>query len=270
LPTDITITNCQFTNFDIYGAFIAYINGGKIIAGTKNNGNLFINNSTAAYGYGGELAMWHNINMEISVIDNIFNSPGGSRFGIEMNTGPYPAFLQQVTQTKATICNFDQNTFNIAGGTGGALINDQRRVVKSDAIPMFVQVKNNSFKMSEAAFTGIGCLNMAGMVIRNNKFEGSGSYGVRIMRTAPVYNENGLMLGNNFSNSTYSVTTVLLNPGSRNWTIVGGNLGERVTDLGENNIITGTYVNTSEVPLGPTIVDNLRLMREEIRNSHQK
>ena len=261
-PTDITITNCSFDNFDIYGVLIAYINGGTIIAGSKNKGNIFNNNSTSAYGYGGSLALWHNINMEISAVSNNFTDPVGARFGIEATSAPWSEYLQQVPQLKATVFNIEQNVFNITGGTGGILVNDQRRVFNTDAIPMLVQIKNNRFIMSNEAFTGMGCFNNDGMVIRNNKFTGSGSYGVRVMSTAPVNNENGLMLGNNFSNSAYSVTTVLLNPGSRNWTIIGGNLGERITDLGENNFINGMNLNTSEVPAGPTIVDKLEEMRE--------
>ncbi len=261
-PTDVTITNCLFDNFDIYGVLIAYTDGGKFIAGLKNCGNIFINSSTAAYGYGGSLSFWHNTNAEISAISNNFTDPPGARFGIEATSSPWPAYLMQPPQTKATIINAEDNEFNITGGTGGFLVNDQRRVLYTDAIPMLIQVKNNSFNMSNGAFTGIGCFSTAGMLIRNNKFTGSGSYGVRIMRTAPVFNENGLMLGNNFSNSAYSIATVLLNPGSRNWSIVGGNLGELITNLGENNIITGMNVNDSEVPFGQTIVDNLEDMRE--------
>ena len=45
------------------------------------------------------------------------------------------------------------------------------------------------------------------------------------------------------------------------WTIVGGNLGESVIDEGENNLISGFNNNTSEVPIGHTIVDNLEEMR---------
>ena len=265
-PTDITITNCSFENFDIYGALIAYTNGGKIIAGNKNNGNTFINNSTSAYGYGGSLAFWHNTNMEVAAISNNFIDPAGARFGIEATSAPWPDYLQQVPQTKATVFNIEQNIFNITGGIGGVLVNDQRRVIYSDALPMLVQVKNNKFNMSDGAFTGMGCFNNAGMVIRNNKFIGSGSFGVRVMRgPSSVFNENGLMLGNNFSSTIYSVTTVLLNNGSRNWTIVGGNLGERVNNLGDNNLITGFNVNSFEGEFGQTIVDNLGEMREAIK-----
>ena len=116
----------------------------------------------------------------------------------------------------------------------------------------------------------MGCINMSGMVIRNNSFSGTGSWGVRIFRQAPVYSENGLLLGNNFSNTSYSNATVLLDVGTRNWTIVGGNLGENTINRGENNLITGFNISDSEVPLGETTVDNLSEMREAIKSLRDK
>ncbi|MCK5638029.1 MAG: hypothetical protein KAH67_04915, partial [Flavobacteriaceae bacterium] len=62
------------------------------------------------------------------------------------------------------------------------------------------------------------------------------------------------------------LTTVLLGNGTKDWTIVGGNLGELVWDFGENNIITGFNNNTSEAQLGQTIVDNLEEMRNALKN----
>jgi hypothetical protein len=81
-------------------------------------------------------------------------------------------------------------------------------------------------------------------------------------------NENGLLLGNNFSNTAFSVASVFLEPYTRNWTIVGGNLGESIIDLGENNIITGFNMLDSEDPFGQTIVDNLEEWREAMRVAH--
>lgn len=269
---DISVTNCSFDGFYAWGALIEHIKGGKIIAGTKNNGNIFTNNASernVAYewGGGGSLGIWNNVNVEISVIGNTFFIPQGTRWGIEMFSSPVPARLEQVQQTKVTVCNIEQNVFNITGGGGGVLINDRRRYFYPEDLPMNVQVKNNKFNLSNDAFTGIGSMNMMKMVIRNNKFGGSGQHGVRIIGPSPYpYNENGLMLGNNLSNATFSVAAVLLDVRTKNWTIVGGNLGERVINLGENNIITGMSVNNSEAPFGQTIVDNLEEMREAVHN----
>jgi len=254
---DISVTNCSFDGFNLYGALIQQIKKGRITVGIKNNGNHFDNIYYASIG------LWFNVNVEMYVEGNKFVNPAGTRFGMELFSSPYPGFNEQVLQTKVTVCNIEQNVFNITGGTGGMLINDRRRYFYPDDKPMLVQVKNNLFNMSNNAMTGIGCFNMSGMVIRNNRFEGSGQYGVRIMGPSPYpYNENGLMLGNNFSNTTYSFTTVLLDKRTSNWTIVGGNLGDYIANNGENNIITGFNNSTSVVPLGQTIVDNLEEIRE--------
>jgi len=265
---DISVTNCSFDGFYFFGAVIEHVNEGKIIAGTKNNGNIFNNNGATRNvpyetGGGGSLGIWSNVNVKISIAGNTFFVPEGTRWGIEMFSSPVPARLQQVPQTKVTTCNIEQNVFNISGGAGGLLINDRRRYFFPDDLPMLVEVKSNNFILSNNTFTGIGSANMKGMVIRNNKFEGSGQFGVRVMGPLPYpYNENGLMLGNNLSFATFSVASVLLDKRTNNWTIVGGNLSDTIVNLGENNLISGMNISTSEVPLGKTIVDNLEEMRE--------
>lgn len=256
---DISVTNSYFSDCAWYGACIMMIKEGSIIAGTKQNGNIFENNRDG-------LGIWHTTSVKAQIESNIFYNPAETRFGLQIYSAPYPGFLEQVPQSFQSVYRIEQNEFNISGGTGGLLINDNRRRFFPDELPMAVQVKNNRFNMSNNAFTGMGCINMSGMVIRNNRFAGTGSYGVRIFRQASVYNENGLILGNNFTNTTYSVTTVFLDIGTRNWTIVGGNLAESVSDLGENNIITGMKVNYSEAPFGQSIVDNLEEMREALHS----
>ena len=107
---------------------------------------------------------------------------------------------------------------------------------------------------------------MSGMVIRNNQFAGEGQYGVLVRATnTSALNKNGLMLGNDLSDATFSMASVYLDANTRNWTIVGGNLGETIVDLTNgagNHLITGMNVNTSEIPFGQTIVDNFEDMRE--------
>ncbi len=60
------------------------------------------------------------------------------------------------------------------------IINDRRRYFYPEDLPMAVQVKNNRFDLSEDANSGITCNNTYGMIIRNNRFEGSGHYGIRV------------------------------------------------------------------------------------------
>ncbi len=256
---DISVTNSSFSGpYWGYGALLMEIREGNIVVGSKSNGNIFDNC---------DLGIWHNINIKATVHSNTFMRKVGW-FPLQILNGPWREDPSQSSQTFQSVCNIEKNIFNISESTGAVLINDNRRFSSSYEIPMLVQVKNNKIHTSENMFTAMGCLNLSGTIIRNNKFTGEAEYGVRIFSTWPegLLSENGLLLGNNFSNSEYSLTTVLLGNGTRNWTIVGGNLGELVWDFGENNIITGFNNNTSGVSLGQTIVDNLGIMSRPMHN----
>jgi hypothetical protein len=249
---DITVTNCSFDGFLWYGALIQQIKKGKIVIGTQKDGNTFSNNKTYA-----SLGLWHNINVDVFIVGNTFFNPAGTRFGIEMYSSPYPDYLEQVAQTKVTVCKIEQNVFNITGGTGGMFINDRRRYFYPEDMPMNVQVKDNLFNMSNNATTGIGCFNMMGMMIMHNSFTGTGQYGVRIMGPSPYpYNENGMMIGNYFSNTAFTAATVLLDVRTRNWKIIGGDLEGNVTDYGENNTIINMKIHQPEKHFGELDFDN--------------
>jgi hypothetical protein len=257
--TDISITDCSFSGFWLYGTLIEGIREGKITAGVKNHGNIFDNI------YYASLGIWSNVSMKLSVEGNTFFNPEGTRFGLEIYSSPRPDYFEQLPQTFPSFCKIEQNEFDITGGTGGTLINDRRRNFFPDESPMLVQVRNNRFNMSNNAYTGIGCFNMMGMMILHNRFTGTGQYGVRIMGPLPYpYNENGMMIGNCFSNTTYSITTVLLDVRTKNWKIIGGDLEGNVTDNGENNTIINMKKHNPKTPLGSSIFDNL----EEIRDTN--
>ena len=253
---DISVTNSSFSGpYWGYGALLMEIRDGNIVVGSKGNGNIFDNC---------DLGIWHNVNIKATVQSNTFMRTAGW-FPLQVINGPWRDDPSQYPQTFQSVCNIEKNTFNVSESAGAVIINDYRRFYPSYEIPMLVQVKNNKIHTEgNDMFTAMGCLNLTGAVIRNNKFTGEAEYGVRIFSQWPegLIAENGLLLGNNFSNSEYSLTTVLLGDGTRNWTIVGGNLGELVWDFGENNIINGFNNNTSEAQLGQTIVDNLEEMRE--------
>ena len=256
---DISVTNSSFSGpYWGYGALLMEIREGNIVVGSKANGNIFDNC---------DLGIWHNVNINATVHSNTFTRKAGW-FSLQVINGPWREDLSQSSQTFQSVCNIEKNTFNVSESVGAVLINDNRRFLPSYETPMLVQVKNNKFHTEVNSFTGMGGLNLSGAVIRNNKFTGEAEFGVRIFSQWPegLISENGLLLGNNFSNTEYSLTTVLLGNGTRNWTIVGGNLGELVWDFGENNIITGFNNNTSEAHLGQTIVDNLEEMRTALKN----
>jgi len=261
---DITVTNCSFDSFKNYGALIQQIKKGKIVVGKKHKGNVF-NKSW------NQLGIWHNVSVEILIESNTFTNPvpiskpGQSNWGIQLHNGPYYPKLQEVPQTFQAVCNIQNNVFNTPGGFGSMMIADARREFHPEDLPMLVQLKNNRFNTSKGAFTAIGCWDMYGMVIRNNKFAGTAEWGVRVLQfNTDLYNDNGLMLGNNFTKASYSQATILFDPNTRNWTVVGGNTGDNVENNGENNVITGMNVNTSETPMGPGIVDNLQEMKDAL------
>ena len=276
--TNIKITNCLFQDFLKGGALIWHIKNGKIEVGTKNRGNVFNNikdkQESADVGYGA-LGIWMNVNVNISIVVNTFHNPPGTRFGIELWKAPWVAFLKEVPQTKTTVCNIEGNEFNNAGSAGGIKMNDRWRNYYPDDSPMLVEVKNNKFNMSEKAGSGIECYCMSGTIIRNNRFTGSGTYGIFLSAESwlTAINENGLILGNNFSDAAFSVATIMVYRRTRNWTIVGGGIGENVMirkdDINPNSniLVTGMNVNTSEVPPGQTIVDNLEEMRDAFHDA---
>lgn len=265
-PMDITVTNCSFSGFWHYGALLNHINGGKVQAGIKNRGNIFTDNYYAGLG------IWHNINLEANAEGNTFYSPspslltyyglGNVHYGVEISSAPYPAMLKQVAQTQISVYNIEQNVFNLNGRLG-IYVTDRRWYFYPDDAPMLTEIKNNLFNLVSPALTGIGSVSNYGMVIRNNRFCGTSSFGVRVISGAPYpWNENGLMLGNNFSNLKCSDATVFFNALTRDWSVVGGNVGGDVINTGINNQITGFHINHSAGPFGQSIVDNLEEMRE--------
>jgi len=262
---DISVTNCSFNGPYWHGALFMEMRKATMVVGTKNKGNSF-NNC--------DLGIWHNVNLKATVEGNTFTREGGW-FPFQIVNHPYPKTLQQIEQDFQSVVNIEKNTFDISSCTGAILINDNRRFFFPDEIPRLVQVKNNKIHVEGGMKTAMACLNMNGMVIRNNKFTGEAEFGLRIFpqpadhyspQYAEIYSDNGLILGNNFSNAEYSETTVLLGEGTRNWTIVGGNLGESIINEGENNFISGFNNNTSNVPFGQTIVDNLKEMKSPMHD----
>jgi len=249
---DITITNCSFETIE-YAVQYTTINNGSLVLGKQSNGNSFSGCKYSAQ-------ILDIINVTLSVTGNLFDVPKDG-VGLWVSNNKQNKFISESQQRK-TVCNVDRNTFKTAvGGKYTIDISDQRRFL-GEQFPMLVHLKNNTVELEGGAAVGVNSVYLAGMVIRNNQFKGSSSsFAVRIVSNGTTFNEDGLMLGNNFSNFTSSYT-VLLNNKTRNWSIVGGNLGENVNNLGENNIITGMNVDTSEEPFGQTITDNLEAMRD--------
>ncbi len=261
---DISVTNSYFANCAWYGACIMMIAEGNVTVGTKNGGNTFVTPGGWSYG---NLGIWHFVNTKISVVGNHLQGETmwGRCGGLDILSSPHLNFHAHSPQSYASAARVEHNTFDVVNFKSAAIIVDNRRMFYPDDIPMFVQFKNNRITNSGGK-SALRCFQLSGAVIRNNKFIGEGTNGVVIGGAPDAFSNNGLMLGNNFSKSDYSEAAIILYDVTRDWTIVGGNLGEKVLDYGENNIITGFNNNTSEVPLGQTISDNLNDMKRPMHD----
>lgn len=251
---DFKMTNSEVNTF-VYGLVLESMKNSTLIVGEKNKGNVF-NNLDQGGG------VWESRNMEILVEGNTFNIPEYS-WGFDMDNYEWYSSLKEESQTKASVYTIQKNVFNLSHSEYALYMHDRRRLTHPEEMPLEFQVKNNQFNMSDGYEWSIISQRNKGMIIRNNKFSGYGD--MAIFCDSPddntygfIYNEEGLILGNNFSTAELGTCTVLLNPHTKNWTLVGGNLGESVIDLGVDNIITGFNNNAPGVHVGQNISDKLK------------
>jgi hypothetical protein len=233
---DLKITNCIFDSFG-WGMQMIGIKEGKFTLGTKNNGNTFTNCAESAVFYS-------NINVSFELIGNKFNIPLYS-WGLEMDNSPN--FFVDEPQTKRPLYTIEGNEFNMVGSNGGIFMHDHRLVTNPDEnLPVLFQVIDNQFNMSNDQATGtdvgtgIGMYEVKGLLLRDNKFTGTGEYGIWVSPLVEVatYAENGLILLNNFSNTTFVQATILLDVLTKNWNVIGKGLSnETIINLGTNNVI---------------------------------
>lgn len=246
---DLEITNSDFDTF-CYGLGVEGIRNSKIVVGGINRGNHFTNCDQQG-------GIWEYRDSEILVEGNTFDI---YRNGFDHDNYPWYACFRYEPSTKPTLGNYQHNVFNCTHGEYALWFTDFCRITEPEGVPVAYQVKNNLFDLNDPYDWGIICRLTNGMVIRNNKF--CGPAGLGIYADSPyfqyygVYNEEGLILGNNFS-TDFDWAAVWMTPYTRNWTIVGGDLKDEVFNSGIDNIITGVNVSTSDTPLGHSIKEKL-------------
>jgi hypothetical protein len=252
---DITVTNCIFDTF-FEGAYIFGADG-KLTIGTKNNGNIF-NNCYQP------IAFYEDINSEINAVSNTLNI---ITYGLDIDNKPYGSFDDEL-QYKATTCNIENNKFNI--GYFALWLHDHRIVSYPGEIPMLIKVKNNQFNLLAKESWGGEMIEGVNAVFSNNKFTGAGIFGfyADALNGMNVWSENCLFLGNNFSTASFSEEALSLGSFTKNFTVVGSGNNAVIVNNGENNIITGMKIKKSPNPMGQTIVDNLRKIKEEMGSRH--
>ena len=241
---DFKITNSEINTF-VYGLVLEAMKNSKLIVGEKNQGNVFSNLDQAG-------GVWESRNMEILIEGNTFNIPEFS-WGLDLDDYPYYSNLRIEPQTKATIFNIQNNVFNLVHSEYALFLRNVLYYIFPDEPAIVYQVKNNQFNMTDGYEWSIISHYTRGMVIRNNKFSGHGDMAIVLAN----YSENGLILGNNFSTVELNTAAMYLTPSTSKWNIVGGNIKDRVIDLGIDNIITGVNVSTSDTPLGRSIAEKL-------------
>ncbi|WP_319227702.1 hypothetical protein [Draconibacterium orientale] len=229
----------------VYGMVLEAMCDGTYVIGEKNKGNVV---SECDQGGG----VWEFRNMDVLVEGNTINVFEDG-WGLDLDNYPYYMILADEPKVTATTFNVQHNTFNLNQSDYGMLLRDELSMLHPGEPTVNYNVKGNNFKLSGNHAPVLLPILAQNAVIRNNKFTGhSTDIGIYSWGS-----DNALLLGNNFSNAVFDGGLSLIIEMSNNWTVVGGNLGETVLDLGENNLISGFNNMDSDVPFGQTITDNL-------------
>ena len=261
---DLKVTNCTFNDFG-WGTQINGIKKGKSIIGTKNNGNVFTN----IY----EPVVFHECinDVKISVVGNRFNIPEGWYYGIDVDSYPSGWWIEEPL-TKPVICNNEENEFNDQGGDEAIWLHDNEFALHpEDNIAMIVTVNNNRINMSAGANAGIVMDEMQNPVLRNNTFTGIGNYGMYAFCDLPgIISKNGFILGNNFTQATFTNASIYLDYSTQNWTVIG-NLNATVTNLGVDNVIKNAFFHSGDDRPGkhfPNPEDHMNFIKGKFRSYH--
>ncbi|MDF1559108.1 MAG: hypothetical protein P1P83_02760 [Bacteroidales bacterium] len=249
---DLKITNCDFDTF-CYALGLEGMINSKVIIGEKNKGNVFNNNDQLG-------GIWESRNTAVSIEGNTFNIPPYSN-GFDLDDYPWYAIFENVMPEKAMVFNVQDNIFNMNHSEYALWLRNIRSRYYPEEPATVYQVKNNRFNMTDGYEWDIISLYTKGLVIRNNNFRGPGDLGFYLVN----WSQGGLVLGNNFSTAEFGTAVAYLTASGINWTFVGGDIADKVIDLGSNNIYTGFNVNNSEAPFGQTIVDNLEATKDALR-----
>jgi hypothetical protein len=240
---DFKITNCEFNTF-VYGLVINGMKNNKIIIGENNKGNTF-NNLDQQGG------IWESRNTLVSIEGNTFNIPESS-YGIDLDDWPWYKVLKNEPSGTATVFNIQNNHFNMTRSNQALFCRNRRTITNPDEPAAIFQIRNNLFNM-DGCDRGILTHFTQGMVIRNNKFTGHGGWALYLVN----YSQGGLVPGNNFSTAEFENGVAYLSDNTSDWTFVGGNFKDKVTDLGTNNVFTGMNVSTSDVTPGQTVSEKM-------------
>lgn len=248
---NVKVTNSEFETF-IYALILEGTKNGRLIVGEKNNGNTFNDNDQSG-------GVWECRHMEVRVEGNTLDVPAFG-YGMDLDDWAWYGILKQEPESEQTVFLVKNNVFNLNHSEYALFLRNYRQWKYPGEIPVLYEISNNLITMKDGYKYSLLSSYTKGAVIRNNRFRGHGDMALYIVN----YSENGLVLGNNFSTAQLN-SSAYLTKSTKNWTFVGGDLGETATNLGTNNIFTGFNVNQSADPFGQTIRDNLEEMNDAVK-----
>ncbi len=227
---DFTITGCTFDHTNI----------GPDFAGLGENASVKIeNNEMNGTVYG--LCMYCNLGSKFIVRNNTFID--GLLFDLWIDDNDYGYYPNEVLRRR-TEWDISGNKFFSSPATISIFLSDWRRTHFPDEdFPQLFDIKSNTFNTQEGG-TAIMGLNSIDAKIWNNTFKGTGAVGVYLEGDAgtETYAQYNKILNNNFSQSNYTGSNVYLGEFTANNMVIGV-AKDKVTDLGDNNIVVGTKAN---------------------------
>lgn len=187
-----------------------------------------------------------NYNSQIFLTDNLFTN--STSYEIVIEDYDWEFFPNtDIQRLRKCSYNITGNKFN--GSPDGSIFTyDACVAINPDQrLPLQVNIKNNSFSLNGSG-TAITSFNSRDLIVRNNKFTGSGVAGILVDGSTldvygfeflpEVFAENAQIFGNNFSGLTSSEAAVVLGTRSMDC-FVAGTGKENVFDNGINNKVSG-------------------------------
>jgi hypothetical protein len=248
---NITLTGCRFdknvTGPDFWGF--------------DETSNIKIENNVMAGSFWG-VFLGCNLGTNIIVKNNNFKDAFGTDMYIDDSDWGMQPNLVCKKRTEITISG---NSFQTSPGLTSLTILDSRRTAFPDeGFPQMIDVKFNTFTTQEGGIAIMGS-NFVDAKIWNNRFSGTGTVGVMLDGTEATntWAENNKVMGNNFSNATYTDANVYLGPYTMNNKVVGVST-DKVIDLGVNNKVIGVKAHKKGPHYIPGKNGHFRNMQENI------
>jgi hypothetical protein len=239
---DITISNCYFKDNLCGPDFFAL--------GEKSSVNVVNNVVDGGEDNGFQSVFFaYMLGATVNVKNNLIKNSTYTDLTILQDD--YGLFPDLTPPSKAGKFTIEGNVIQSLPGVIGIYMSDWFRTEIPGAAPTIFDVKNNTIITGD---NGIGILGEENKnaKITNNKFHGTGTYGIAINgdETTNTFAEKNHLLNNDFRAAMYDEASVYLGPFSKENLVVGVP-ASKVIDLGINNKITGSKVIKHAPPFRP-------------------